>query len=99
MGCEDKIGVMRGMMRALKIISQRTAVIGDIEVFEDLSCAMMEFVCLALFQMWQNKELEQVGTFSDLLNLFNDRILNLAGSDRNVILALREEINEVLKAT
>jgi hypothetical protein len=99
MGCEDKIGVMRGMKRALEIISQRTAVIGDMEVFEDLSCAMMEFVCLALFQMWQNKELDQAGTFSDLLNLFNDRVLKLADSDRNVILALREEINEELKAT
>ena len=98
MGCEDSRGVMRGMMRALRTISQRAAAIDDIEVFEDLSCAMMEFVCIVLFQMWKKREFEQAGTFSDLLNLFNKRILSLADSDRKAIVDLREKINEELKA-
>lgn len=96
MACEDKGGVMMGLMQAMKTITGKSVAIHDIETFEELSCAMMEFVCFVLFQMWQDGELEQAGTFSDLLNLFNSRILTLADSDKSKILALREEINREL---
>jgi len=59
----------------------------------------MELVCIALFGMWKDQGFAREMTFSDLLNLFNDRVISLAESDRTTIRALRAQINEELKAT
>jgi hypothetical protein len=93
MACKDNGGVMRGLMHAMKTMTGKSVEIHGMETFEELSCALMEVVCLALFQMWKKKEFGQAEDFSDLLNLFNDRILTLAGSEMKQLLALREEIN------
>lgn len=99
MECEDGNGVMKGLMRAVTSISNRAAGSVGMEEFEDLSCALMELVCIALFGMWKDQSFAQEMTFSDLLNLFNDRVISLAESDRVTIRALREQINEELKGT
>ncbi|MBN2325154.1 MAG: hypothetical protein JXQ30_15600 [Spirochaetes bacterium] len=99
MECNDKNGVMKGLMRAVKTISERAAGSVGMEEFEELSCAMMELVCIALFGMWKNREFTGEMTFSDLLNLFNDQVISLAESEKKAIRALREQISEELKAT
>jgi hypothetical protein len=98
MECNDKNGVMKGLMRAVKTISDRAAGSVGMEEFEELSCAMMELVCIALFGMWKDRGFTREMTFSDLLNLFNDGIISLAESDRTTIRALRAQISEELSA-
>lgn len=99
MDCNEGNGVMKGLMRAVKTISDRAAGSVGMEEFEELSCALMELVCIALFGMWKDEGFAGEMTFSDLLNLFNDRVISLAESDRTTIRALRTQINEELAAS
>ena len=99
MECSDGNGVMKGLMRAVRTISERAAGSVGMEEFEDLSCALMEIVCIALFCMWKNEGVAREMTFSDLLNLFNDRVISLAESDIGKIKDLREAISEELAAS
>jgi hypothetical protein len=95
---ERKNGIMRAFMDVLREISGTDLPITDIEGFEKLVCAMMDFVSLILFKLWKDKNFKQVSPFSDVLNDFNERILRLAHSDRRTIETLRQEMHEALNA-
>jgi hypothetical protein len=95
---ERKNGIMNAFMDVLREISGTDLPITDIEGFEKLVCAMMDFVSLILFQLWKDKNFKQVNPFSDVLNDFNERILRLAHSDRRSIETLRQEMQEALNA-
>ncbi len=89
---------MRVVMNTIKEISSIDIGDVDIEVFENLLYAMMDFICITLFQMWRNGDFKGAETFSDLLNFFNNRIMGIAHFDKKSIDLLIDEMNVALKA-
>ena len=96
MSSGQKDGIMSAFMDVLREISGTDLPITDIEGFEKLVCAMMDFVSLILFEIWKDKKFKEEIPFSDVLNDFNERILRLAHSDRRSIESFREAMNVAL---
>jgi hypothetical protein len=97
MSSGQKNGIMSAFMDVLREISGTDLPITDIEGFEKLVCAMMDFVSLILFQIWKDKNFKEESPFSDVLNDFNERILRLAHSEKMSVESLREAMNAALK--
>jgi len=97
MSSGQKDGIMSAFMDVLREISGTDLPITDIEGFERLVCAMMDFVSLILFQIWKDKNFKEESPSSDVLNDFNERILRLAHSEKRAVESLREAMNTALK--
>ena len=89
MSSGQKDGIMSAFMDVLREISGTDLPITDIEGFEKLVCAMMDFVSLILFQIWKDKDFKEESLFSDVLNDFNERILGFAHSEKSSVELLR----------